>query len=313
MSNTRITKKFLILIAVLVLHISSFFAQTNLELANQFYDTDDYKNSVTYFKKVIFEDRQYDGVVFYRYAYSLEQNGEKEIVYAPFYAASAYCFEEANDTEGKYYSYAVAKEEKLEITHEKFSSKTIDKLVAGKTITSFEYKDKPIFWLVLIIAILIIFYVIGRTVSLRTKCVIISSVGELILLLLPIIIIGIIAFQGDNIPEKIVNISVIGSICVSIISAIGFSIYENCFSDHPILYTIISIIIKIGLFCLIPIVLLVIMCFPLKKEEKDRRYRDGTRNNQRTKNIGIIILLFTCFGRLITCLIKEPNRKIENN
>lgn len=315
MYYTKISKKILILIVALVFHTNFSFAETNLEIAYQFYDSNDYSNSVMYFKKVIFEDKQYDGVIFYRYAYSLEQNGENKTVYAPFYAASAYCFEKANDTEEKYYSYAVSKEEKLEFSHENFTDKTIDKLVEEKKLNSFDYEDKSIFWLVLIVSFLIMIYIIGRTVSLKTNCVIISSIGELILLLLPIILIVILVIlgmTGEKLSEKTLELLFIGSSCISLVSAIGFSIYENCYSEHPILYTIISLIIKIGLFCLIPIVLLAILCFPLKKEEKDRRYRDGTRFNQRTRNIGIIIFLFSCFAGLITSLIKEPNRKIKD-
>ena len=306
-------KRNLALIVIIFLHMSLFFAQSNLDFANKFYDSDDYSNSVVYFKKTIFEDKQYNGEIFYRYAYSLEKNGSNESDYAPFYAASAYCFEKADDTEGKYYSYAVAKEEKLEISHDKFTDKTIDKLVESKTITSFEYKDKSFFWLGLIGSLLILIYIIGRTVSSKTNCVIISSVGEVILLFLPIILIIVLAFQGEKIPEKTAELLFIGSSCISLMCAVGFSIYENCYSDHPILYTIISVIIKIGLFCLIPIILIIILSFPLKKEEKDRRYRDGTRNNQKTKNWGIIIFLFTCFAELITNLIKEPNRRIAGS
>lgn len=307
----RFSKNFLCLLFVLLLQTSFTFAQSNLELANKYYNADDYTNSVAYFKKAIVEDKQYDGEIFYRYAYSLEQIGSREGVYAPFYVASAYCFEKANNTEGKYYSYAKTKEEKLELTHGKFTDKMIEKLVAGKTITSFEYKDKTTFWLVLIGIIIILNYIIGKTLSTRTTCVILSSVGELILLLLPLILVVLLAFNGEKVSSKTADSLFFGSFCISIISAIVFSIYENCYSNHPVLYTVISLIIKIGLFFSIPIVLIIILSFPLKKVEKDRRYRDGTRNNQETKNWGIIIFLFTCFARLIYSLFKEPNRKNE--
>ena len=307
MCFTRFSKRLLVLIGVLVFHTNYFFAQSNLELANQFYDSDDYANSVTYFKKTIFEDKQYNGVIFYRYAYSLEQNGSNESDYAPFYAASAYCFEKANDTGEKYYSYAVAKEEKLELTHENFTDKTIDKLVEGKTIGSFENKDTGDFWFVIIICFIVISYLIGRYFSINTGCVIFSSKGEIKLLFLPFFVLICLMFWEDkeeagNIPLYLIIIS----LSISLISIIGYSIYNNWNTDRPGLYIFVSAVTKIALFIITPIVLFFALC-ALKEEKKDGRYRDGTKNNQKTRNF---VFMLGVLSGLIFSLIKTPKKKI---
>lgn len=46
----------------------------------------------------------------------------------------------------------------------------------------------------------------------------------------------------------------------------------------------------------------------MKAPEKDRRFRDGTKNNQQTKNFAIVAFILS---GLIYSLIKKPKRKIE--
>ena len=68
------SKTLFISLFIVIFGIKSLTAQTNLERANNYYDADDYPHAIEFFEKTIFEDKQYDGTIFYRYAYSLEQN-----------------------------------------------------------------------------------------------------------------------------------------------------------------------------------------------------------------------------------------------
>ena len=306
---TKVLKRSLIILSVVFLHTNYFFAQSNLEIANNYYDIDDYSNSVEYFKKTIFEDKNYNGVVFYRYAYSLEQNGSNESVYAPYYAASAYCFERTKDLDEKYYSYAVAKEEKLKISHKKFGDKTIDKLVAGKTIYSFEYKSMESFWLIISICFIVLAYVMGRYFSENTDCVIFSSNKEIKLLFLPFFVI-IFSMFGDN--REVGNLPlylIIVSLSITLISIIGYSIYNNRNTEKPVFYTFISSITKIALFIITPIVIFFALC-AFQEEKKDGRYRDGTKNNQKTRNrIFLLGVLSSLIGFVFMSLIMKNSQK----
>ena len=85
--------RFLFITIIIMLGGGFLSAQSNIDLANKYYDADDYTNAVVYFKKTLFEDKNYNGTVFYRYAYSMEQLNAPKKEYFPFYSAAAYIFE----------------------------------------------------------------------------------------------------------------------------------------------------------------------------------------------------------------------------
>ncbi|MBR5097012.1 MAG: hypothetical protein IK094_07915, partial [Treponema sp.] len=92
-----------------------------------------------------------------------------------------------------------------------------------------------------------------------------------------------------------------GSIIISIISSIIFSFFENLGTSNPCLFITISIITKLALGVIAPLALLLtLMILPVSK--KDARYRDGTKYNQRSKNIAVIT---SVFAALILSLVKN--------
>lgn len=317
--KTRTIKTLFITLIIFIHETGFLFAQTNLELANKYYDTDDYPAAVEYFKKTIFEDKIYDGTIFYRYAYSMEQLDFSKKEFLPFYSAAAYLFEISENTEEKYYSYAIAKEEKLGLSHKKYSEKTIEKLLAGKVVRNQNivfsmlnnlpeeaYRYLLIFYCIFVVVI----YIVGRLFSKNTECVIFSSVKEIVLLILPVGVIVIGAFT--NLESQVYVNLIIIFLIISFITAIVFSIINNLGTKKPLLYSIVSLLTKLSLLIFSPLLFFLILGFPLKKEEKDRRFRDGTKNNQSTKNLAIMGALFWGVSYFFyLSLMKTPKRKMN--
>lgn len=306
------------------------YAQTNLELANNYYNSDDYQNSVEYFKKTIFEDKKYNGTIFYRFAYSCEKSEIKpSSSYSVYYSASAYCFEIDKDTDNKYYSYAIAKEQEFDISHSDFSEKTIESLLKGKKfgynknfidkfidfftdkINSALDQENYIFLWILGICIVII-YIIGRFFSKNTECVIFSSKLETTILCLPYFLVIILSVFGNG-AKTFLEIQetryfLFASVILTLILSIVFSIFENRYTKSPILYTIISIITKLSL-CIIGPIVIVFVFLGLGTPKEDKRYRDGTKGNKKTRNAMILV---TVAAFLVYSLIKTP-KKYKND
>lgn len=145
---------------------------------------------------------------------------------------------------------------------------------------------------------IIIIYIIGRVFSTKTDCVIFSSVGEVIVLFSPWVVFIVLMFMDVTVSKFVLPISgivLVLSVFLSIKSNIGHGVGTS------ILYSTVSIITKITLCIAAPIVLLLVFS-ALPKATKDRRYRDGTKNNQMTKNISFIV---TVAFFIIFSLIKE--------
>ena len=315
MSIIKSIKTCLITITILILGMNHISALSNLELANKYYDADDYQNAAEFFNKTIFEERIYNARIFYRYAYTMEQLDSPKKLYLPFYSAAAYLFEKTNNTNEKYYSYAIAKEEKLGLSHKKYSDETIEKLLNGERVINqniivAKLKEIPEetadFLLILLCVFVVVIYIVGRIFSKNTECVIFSSKKEIFLLFAPLIILFILT-SGDSDNKEIWEFLFPCSLVISFCFAVFFSIRNNINTKCPVLYIIISLLTKIGLFFIAPIVLLFTL-FAFSPEKKDRRFRDGTRNNQRSKNIALLMLVL---AGLIYSLIKTPSRRIE--
>lgn len=315
-----------IIFILFIFGINIISAQSNLELANHYYDNDDYPNAVEYFKKTIFNDKQYNGTILYRFSYSMEQTNYSITEYAPYYSAAAYLFENAKETNNNYYLKAITKEKKLGLSHDDFSDDKIKQLFnletqdSNSSISS-NYFDKIIQYaennitkeiLIVVGIIIILIYIIGRIFSNKTECVIFSSFKEILLLFAPcfvIILLLVFIIGAIEIDGNLAFILMIVSFVISFISAIVFSIYENLGTRKPVLYTIISIITKLTLFIIAPIILL-LSTTVMTKSKKDKRYKDGTKNNQKTKNITIAI---SVLSGLVFSLIKTPKRKLDSD
>ena len=102
----------------------------NLNKATVYYNSDNYQNALDYYVKAVQTRESNSGTTYYRLAYSWENvNPNASKYFSKFYSIAAYCFERDNDTENKYYSYSVKKEEKFKITHTNLDENKIQKII----------------------------------------------------------------------------------------------------------------------------------------------------------------------------------------
>ena len=293
------------------------FSETNLEIATRYYNKDDYENALPYYKSAVTEEQEINGTTLYRLAYTYEKTGAKKSLYSKYYSAAAYCFEKDKDTDNKYYQYAIAKEKSLNINHKNLNEENLADFLKEKfnlndfILEKIDLKNYSDNELVFFLIVIIVVYIIGRLFSTHSDCVIFASIEEVVLLFSPwafLILIWLIntyaeldiEFSTFIIPITIIMFIV--SAVLSVKSNLGYTVGKT------ILYTNVSFITKVTLCVVAPAVLLLVLS-ALPKSTKDRRYRDGTKNNQRTKNIAIIssVAFFIVFS-----LIKPKSRAVAD-
>ena len=93
MNVIKYKRNFLLTLFMLAFGVGFSFAQSNYEKATQYYIAGDYHNAAEYFKKTILEDKKYDGTIFYRLGYSMEQSKFPASEYSVYFCAAAYVFE----------------------------------------------------------------------------------------------------------------------------------------------------------------------------------------------------------------------------
>lgn len=308
----KIKKLFLLLISFFC--CQSFFCEpleSNIELANKYYDANDYENASKYFRKVILSDVA-DPVLFYRLGYSLENiNANKKLVIGS-YKISSYLFEENNNVENRYYQAALNKERQLGFNHadvnfsyiENFKKDLKWNIRNGSATTIVEYwkgLDKKIKIIVIVIAVLI--YAVAWFLSCG-ECVIVYTWWDMFLLIVAGGLFYVYCNSNfDEIKKSPVCLAVF--LCAVIISLI-ISFIANINSPFPynILYFILSSFTKIILILIAPLILLSIIT-SFSSGDKDRRYKDGTRNNKKTSSV---VLIFSLIGLLVLPLVKTKGK-----
>ena len=102
----------------------------NLDKATTYYNSDDYTNALDYYVNSVLGGESNSGTTYYRLAYSWENvNPNASKYFSKFYSIAAYCFERDNDTENKYYSYSINKEEKFNTNHDNLNENKIEKII----------------------------------------------------------------------------------------------------------------------------------------------------------------------------------------
>ena len=135
----------------------------NLYKATNYYESDNYTNALEYYVKAVQTGESNTGTTYYRLAYSWENvNPNASKYFSKFYSIAAYCFERDNDTENKYYSYSINKEEKFNTNHDNLNENKIEKII-NKDLTQkkIDYRkgkenkksDAPVIILALIIGL----------------------------------------------------------------------------------------------------------------------------------------------------------------
>lgn len=128
----------------------------------------------------------------------------------------------------------------------------------------------------------IIVYILAIIFSRFTNCRIVAGVPDFIILsILDLVIIAYIFLQDYDID------SIFSFIFFSLLAiTVFFSIKSNWGILLP-LYLILSLVAKIILLILIPISIFLLLVAAFSGEP-DKRYKDGTKNNQQTRNFSLM-------------------------
>lgn len=294
---------------VLLFCISLFFTfgeteNSTLKLANKYYDSDDYENSQDFFIKTILGG-YYDGTVFYRLGYSLENTNDNDYIMKKCYEASYYCFTIASEFDNPYFIKAQNKVNQFDLTTsiseteleqtismlKTFESNTetteteLDQRFIDIIISKIEPYAERFWYIFLIIGVLI--YFVAYKLSKETDCVIVYGWKDIVVIALGMLCLGC---------EKELFFIPLLFFSVSIVFSIVGNIQGNSTNGFlsVILFTLVSLITKIILLIVIPII---IVCGILANSsgKTDRRYKDGTKNNERTANIAFFVAIVSSF------------------
>ncbi|MDR0684676.1 MAG: hypothetical protein LBF83_06070 [Spirochaetaceae bacterium] len=318
-------KKLLLFVLVFAFLTGGLFGQgTLLERANAFYDQDDYGNAKKLYFQVL-SSGKFTGEILYRYTYSTEMlNGINSEV-LNLYAASWW-----------YLSMDGSNEQYLENSNGKLenNSYSLDSLTWGQAqeivrnyIKSNKIKYSPLktvtnslrssgtFGLIMFLAIAIIVYILSYSFSKKTRCIIIWDLWDLILVAISSLIFVFYLFDTEN---KIQNDTVINIIYFIItITTLALSIISNLkySSTKWMLFATVSILTKFVLLIVIPLVLvLAILCYALiNSTKKDRRYKDGTKGNAKTRNYNTYVPIFTAIYMFLIVNLIKFNKKLKGS
>lgn len=283
--------KKIILILIFLCFCGFVFCETktsSLETANKYYDAENYENAKEYFLKTI-SSGTYNGTIFYRLGYCIENINNTDFFMKKCYEASFYCFKEDSDIDNPYFKKAENKIEqyglRTDITETDLNN-TISMTKPSTTSAMLRFWDfAKRFWFILL-AVGILIYIGAYKLSENTNCVIVYGWKDFIMITIGMFFIYVFR---DSLEDDL-SVLFIPAIFFSI--SILFSLIGNIRGSakngvlYVILYTLASIITKIVLLVVIPVI---ILCGLLAATsgKKDKRYKDGTKNNERTANIGL--------------------------
>ena len=156
----------------------------------------------------------------------------------------------------------------------------------------------PRSWIVIVA--LIVFYIIAQVLSRRTECIIIWGWWDMILLMIPAIILFVVIYEAKKGKKIRSDDKEIASVLFYIFLCLTgiMSIIANKLN---IFYISVSIISKTIVAIIFPIAILFFLA-SFSTGKIDRRYRDGTKNNERTMWIRITNDVYTF---LVKDLIKR--------
>jgi hypothetical protein len=316
--------KSILLAMIFGILVSSLFGQeTLLEKANAFYDMEDYSNAKELYLQVLSAGK-FSGETLYRYVYSLERlNGLNSDILDLYAVTNFYLAMDGSNNQ--YEEYCKNKlESNLYDTSKLTWGQSQDMVKNHVKANMLKYsplknitmtlRSSGTFGLIVFLIFSIVVYILAYTFSKKTKCIIIWSWWDLIFIAISSLIFIFYLFDFEN---KIKNDSAINVIYfIATITTFGFSVISNIKyspTKWP-LYAFISVLTKFVLLVVIPLVfVLAIICWYLANSGKrDRRYRDGTKNNQRTKNYNFYVPMFTAiYTFLIINLIKFDKKLKE--
>jgi len=170
------------------------------------------------------------------------------------------------------------------------------------------------FGLILFLIFSVIVYILVYIFFKKTKCVIIWSWWDLICIVISSFIFIFFLFDFEN---KIKNDTAINIIYFIVtITTFVFSVISNIkysLTKWPF-YAIISILTKFVLLIVIPLIVVLAIIFWLFaiSGKKDKRYRDGTLNNERTYKVNLFVSIFTAIYTFLIINLIKFDKKIKD-
>ena len=149
----------------------------------------------------------------------------------------------------------------------------------------------------------IVIYVIAWFLSMGDKCTIVYTWWDMVLLL---ICGGIFWFYFFDSTESINNQILVIIFASSLIISVILSFVANIKNPFPlnILFSVVSIITKMVLIVFVPMIAFMMLnSFSTGKD--DKRYKDGTKNNEKTS---IVTFVFIIFGIIVSPLVKTDRK-----
>lgn len=281
-------KKIILCIVMGVCFVANIFCDEqneNLKIANQYYDAENYENAKEYFLKTI-DSGTYNGTIFYRLGYCIENINNSDSLMKKCYEASYYCFKKNSDINNPYFKKAENKVKQYGLKSE-ITETDLNNIIsmAKPSIVSMFWDFAGRFWFILL-AVGILIYIGAYKLSENTNCVIVYGWKDFIMIAIGM---GLLFVFRDSLEEdlSVLYIPMLFfsiSILFSLIGNIRGSAKNGIF--NVILYTLASIITKIVLLVVIPVIIFFGLLAATSGKE-DKRYKDGTKNNARTANIGL--------------------------
>jgi hypothetical protein len=315
--------KLVLFVLILAFLAGGVFAQEILlEKADMLYDQDDYVNANKLYLQIL-SGGKFTGETLYRFTYSLEMLKGIDSEVLNMYAA-AWWYLTMDGSNGQYLENSKTKMES--------NSYNIDSLTWGQaqTIVKNYIKENRIkysplktftnslrssgsFGLVVFLIIAVIVYILAYSFSKKTECIIIWGIWDIILVAVSSLIFIYYLFDAENRIQNdtVVNViyftAIIGTFTLSIISNLRHSKLKRT------LFAAISILTKLVLLVVIPLILvLAILCWCLVNAvKKDRRYKDGTRSNARTRNYNTYVPIFTAIYVFLIANLIKSNKKLK--
>ena len=202
------------------------------------------------------------------------------------YEASYYCFKKNSDINNPYFKKAENKVKQYGLKSE-ITETDLNNIIsmAKPSIVSMFWDFAGRFWFILL-AVGILIYIGAYKLSENTNCVIVYGWKDFIMIAIGVCLLFVFRDELEEdlsvvfIPMIFFSISILFSLIGNIRGSAKNGIFD------VILYTLVSIITKVVLLVVIPLIIFFGL-LAATSGEKDKRYKDGTKNTARTANIGL--------------------------
>lgn len=306
MSLERKYKGFLIFIAILIVinlilwGVVALTGETSLKQANKSFKEKQYANAIPYYEKAIFED-DVDGVLLTKLGYCLEKTASDDELMKKCYSSAVSLFESNSDTETDWYKVAVLRVQQNNLTsisaQEGISD--IKKYLREKNNLTF-FDEIGTFGLIFFLLVGLFIYIIGLSVASKTNCVIVYGKVDAVLLFIPCIAF----FLLRSVSSSLVTVIFFVWFLITLVFTVRGNYLATKGRFFPgVIYISLSLLTKLTLVFLLPIMVLIALT-SIVNTKKDKRYRDGTKNNEKTARIAEVSFLY---GLLVIPLIKDKS------